>query len=150
MIIYLITRLACYISTCSLSCIYLKSLIRIIFLVKSLKFPFESFNINNYVSFSASSATRCIVVKLIHNSSSTNKQRNHYFIRICRLWNSIPLLDLIMPVSIIKNHLKTYLWNHFIANFDSFNIHIFHFLCKGGSVGGAGRARTLPLFQELN
>ena len=57
-------------------------------LVKSLKFPSESFNINNYVSFSVGSATRSSGVKVIHNSSSMNKQRNHYFIKICRLWNS--------------------------------------------------------------
>ena len=37
---------------------YIFEIADIIFLVKSLKFPSESFNINNYVSFSAGSATR--------------------------------------------------------------------------------------------
>ena len=99
-----------------LSLMYIFESTDIIFLVKSLKFPSESFNINNYVSFSAGSATRSSGVKLIHKSLSTSKQRNHYFIRICHLWNLIPILDLNMPVPIIKNHLKTYFWNHFIAN----------------------------------
>ena len=113
---------------------YIFEIADIIFLVKSLKFPSESFNINNYVSFLAGSATRSSGVKLIHNSSSTNKQRNYYFIKICCLWNSIPILNLNMLVSIIKNHLKTYFWNHFIANFDSSNIHTFHFFVHAAVV----------------
>ena len=42
---------------------YIFEIADIIFLVKSLKFPSESFNINNYVSFLAGSATRSSGVK---------------------------------------------------------------------------------------
>ena len=96
----------------------------IIFLVKSFKFPTESFNINNYVSFSTGTTTRSSGIKLMHNSSSTNKQRNHYFIRICCLWNVIPTINLNFSVSIIKIH---FFWNHFIINFDAANIHTYYF-----------------------
>ena len=82
---------------------YVFEITDIIFLVKSFKFPSASFNINNYVSFSTGTTTRSSGVKLIHNSSSTNKQRNHYFIRICRLWNVIPIINLNLSVSINKN-----------------------------------------------
>ena len=81
---------------------YIFEITDIIFLAKSLKFPSKSFNVNNYVSFSAGSATRSSGVKLIHNSSSTNKQKNHYFIRICRLWNSLPILDQYLSSKIIS------------------------------------------------
>ena len=91
---------------------YVFEITDIIFQVKSFKFPSASFNINNYVSFSTSTTTRSSGVKLIHNSSSTNKQRNHYFIRICRLWNAIPIINLNLSVSIIKKHLKVFFWNH--------------------------------------
>ena len=53
---------------------YVFEITDIIFLVKSFKFPSASFNINNYVSFSTGTTTRSSGVKLIHNSSSTNKQ----------------------------------------------------------------------------
>ena len=62
---------------------------KIMFLVKSLKSPSISFNINHYISFSIN-GTRSSGTKLIQNISSTNKHRkvnNHYFVRICRLWN---------------------------------------------------------------
>ena len=86
----------------------------IMFLIKSLKFPSNCFNINHFISFS-SSGTRSCGVKLIHNISSTNKQRNFYFVRICRLWNALPIIDLTLPMHIIKKHLKMLFWNHLIV-----------------------------------
>ena len=101
-------------------------------LIKSLKFPSNCFNINHFISFS-SSGTRSCGVKLIHNISSTNKQQNFYFVRICRLWNALPIIDLTLPMHIIKKHLKMLFWNHFNSNFDSLNPQTFHFLCPCGS-----------------
>ena len=85
-----------------------------------------------FISFS-SSGTRSCGVKLIHNISSTNKQRNFYFVRICRLWNALPIIDLTLPMHIIKKHLKMLFWNHFNSTFDSLNPHTFHFLCPCAS-----------------
>ena len=73
--------------------------------------------------------TRSSGHKLIHNSSLNNKQRNYYFVRICRLWNSLPIIDLNLPANTIKGHLKSFLWDHFTANFNSSNVHTFHFVC---------------------
>ena len=98
------------------------------FLVKILKYPSNFFNIYNYVSFSTN-LTRSSGVKLNYNTSTTNKQRHHYFIRICRLWNSLPIIDLNLSIHTIKSHLKSFFWNHFITNFDASNSHTYHFLC---------------------
>ena len=65
----------------------------IMFLVKSLKFPSDSFYINNYVSF-PTNTTKSSGIKLIHNISSINKQKHYYFVRICHLWNSLPIINL--------------------------------------------------------
>ena len=96
---------------------YIFEILDIMFLIKSSKFPSNGFNINHFISFS-SSGTRTCGVKLIHNISSTNKQRNFYFVRICRLWNALPIIDLTLPIHIIKKHLKMLYWNHFNGNFD--------------------------------
>ena len=77
---------------------YIFEISDIIFLVKSLKFPSISFNINHYISFSTS-GTQSSGTKLLHNIPSTNKHRNHYFNRIYRLWNAI---DLNMSMQNIK------------------------------------------------
>ena len=111
---------------------YIFEISDIMFLVKSFKFPSDSFNINNYISFSTG-VTRSSGVKLVHNSSSTNKERSHYFVRVCRLWNCLPIIDLNLSIQTIKKHLKIYLWNHFIANFEASNIHTYHFLCPCSS-----------------
>ena len=79
------------------------------------------------------SGTRSSGTKLIHNISFTNKHRNHYFVRICRLWNALPIIDLNMSIQTIKKHLKIFMWNHFNNNFNSSNIHTFHFICPCSS-----------------
>ena len=103
---------------------YIFEISDIMFLIKSLKSPSISFNINHYISFSTS-GTRSSGTKLIHNISFTNKHRNHYFVRICRLWNALPIIDLNMSMQTIKKHLKIFMWNHFNNNFNSSNIHTF-------------------------
>jgi len=39
-------------------------------------------------------------LKLYHNPSNTNKQRHFYFIRICHLWNALPLIDITLPANL--------------------------------------------------
>ena len=56
---------------------YIFEISDIMFLIKSLKSPSISFNINHYISFSTS-GTRSSGTKLIHNISFTNKHRNHF------------------------------------------------------------------------
>lgn len=111
---------------------YIFEISDILFFVNSLKKPTTSFNINLHVSFSQS-VTRSGSVKLNHNVSFTNKERHFYFNRICRLWNSLPIIDTSLPVETIKSHIKRYLWNHFTANFSSNDPHKLHYLCPCGS-----------------
>ena len=63
---------------------YIFELSDIMFFIKSIKCPTNSFNIFNFISFSNSRG-----LKLHHNPSNTNKQRHFYFVRICRLWNAL-------------------------------------------------------------
>ena len=88
-----------------------------------LKNPKNNFNINTYISFSTGN-TRSYGVQLRHNTSSTNKEHHFYFNRISHLWNSLPIIDLNLPISIIKSKIKSYFWQHFITNFDSDNVYI--------------------------
>ena len=60
---------------------YVFKIYDIMFLIKSLKFPTDSFNINHFISFSTSS-TRSCGVKLQHNTAFTNKQLHFYFVRL--------------------------------------------------------------------
>ena len=41
------------------------------------------------------------------------------FVRIVRLWNSLPFIDLSNSFRTIKWYLCSYFWNHFIQYFDS-------------------------------
>ena len=52
-----------------------------------------------------------------------------YFHRLPSLWNAIPILDLNMSVCLLKSKLKSYLWDHFLTNFDENNNCTLHYLC---------------------
>ena len=43
--------------------------------------------------------------KMIHHRSSSNISLNSYFCRMPRLWNSLPPIDLTLPIPIIKHKL---------------------------------------------
>ena len=104
----------------------------VLFFIKNFKHPTNNFNINTYISFTKGN-TRSCGVKLIHNTSSTNTERHFYFNRISRLWNSLPIINLNLPINVIKGKIKSYFWQHFITNFDSDNIHKLHYLCPCGT-----------------
>ena len=107
-------------------------LLDIMFFVKSFKTPNDCFNISNYLKFSACS-TRSSTIKLIHTRSSNNTSRHFYFNRLPRLWNTLPPIDLNLPINTIKNQVKSFLWNYFLHNFDSNNFCTYHFLCPCNS-----------------
>jgi len=109
---------------------YIFEISDIMFFVNCMKIPTSSFSINSYVSFSQS-FTRYI--QLNHNISFINKGCHFYFNRICRLWNSLPIIDTSLSTDTIKRRIRNYLWNHFIVNFSSTDPHKFHYLCLCGS-----------------
>ena len=109
---------------------YIYELTDILFFIKSIQIPSNSFETisPDLLSFSASN-TRLSGIKLSHKSSNNNTTLNSYFFRLPRLWNSLPVIDCSFPFNIIKKKLMSFLWNHFVTNFDSNNNCTFHFLC---------------------
>ena len=101
----------------------------IIFFVKSIKAPSDHFNIFDFVQFSSLHTRSSSNLKLKHSLSSNKFERNSYFNRIPRLWNSLPSVDINLPLSTIKSKLRKYFWDHFITNFSSDNICSYHLLC---------------------
>ena len=85
-----------------------------------------------YQSFSHS-GTRSAGLKLKHNIAHTNKQCHFYFNRICRLWNSLPIINLNLSTINIKNQLRQFFWKHFTDNFNATDSHKLHYLCPCGS-----------------
>ena len=108
---------------------YILDLSDILFFIKSIKQPSDNFNILHHVSFSKSNTRSSSHNKLNHTYSHNNKIRNSYFVRLPRLWNSLPPINLNQPFNSIKTYIYNYLWNHFEANFNQFDPCSFHYLC---------------------
>jgi len=108
---------------------YLYELNDLMFLVKSLKIPTDSFNIYHHVHF-ASNATRSgTSSKLVHTKPSSLAHQHFFFNRIVRLWNHLPTIDLSLPTNLIKKQLKSFLWNQFINKFNSDLLCLYHVIC---------------------
>ena len=105
----------------------------VLFLIKCIKFPSDNFNIFDYISFNNTCTRHHTNHKLQHRYCRTTAMRHFYFVRIVRLWNSLPFIDLNNSFSTIKRYLYSYFWNHFIQYFDSVNICTFHFKCPCNS-----------------
>ena len=101
----------------------------IMFLVKCLKSSSDHFNICDFVEFCAHSTRGSSSLKLKHKLCRTHLDRNFYFNRIPRLWNSLPTLDINLPLPAIKSRSQQFFWDHFMSNFDSNNMCSFHYLC---------------------
>jgi len=98
-----------------LSLMYLFELQDILFAVKSIKTPTNHFN---YIEFSSSNTRSGASNKLIHPHHLSNTSRHSYFHRLPLLWNVLPIIDLDLSFATIKWKLKSYLWNHFLSNFN--------------------------------
>ena len=87
-----------------------------------------------FFSFSTG-ATRSSSIKLRHNKCTINKVHHFYFnrSRISHLWNSIPIIDLSLSFSTIKQRIKTYFWEHLMINFHSDDPHKLYSLCPCSS-----------------
>ena len=110
---------------CLVPLMYIFEISDMLFFIKNLKNPMNNFKINTYISFSAGN-TRSYGVKLRWlQCIFTNKKCHFYFNRIGHLWNSLPIIDLNLPINIIKSKIKS---QCFIMNFDSDNMHRLHYL----------------------
>ena len=101
----------------------------ILFFIKSIKGPTEHFNILDFVQFSTHQTRSSSNLKLKHSPSNNSLDKNFYFNRIPRLWNSVPSIDIDVPLSSIKLKLRSYFWDHFVSHFNPDNICSYHFLC---------------------
>lgn len=101
----------------------------IIFFIKSIKNPSNHFNIMNYVELCTSNTRSSTYLKLRHSKVRTNVQGQFFFNRIPRLWNTIPPVDVNLPISTIKATLRQYFKSHFMLHFDPNNTCSFHLLC---------------------
>ena len=101
----------------------------ILFFIKSIQNPSDHFNIQTFIKFCHHSTRSSSSNKLEHVFTSSNQQRNFYFNRLPRTFNSLPVIDLTQPFVTIKFQLTKILWQHFIRNFDPDNQHSFHFTC---------------------
>ena len=87
----------------------------ICFFVKSIKQPSSSFNILNYVSFSCNNTRSGSSLKLVQPLVLNNRHKHFYFIRIVRLWNSLPPIDIhTSSYSSIVASIKSLLWDHLL------------------------------------
>ena len=98
----------------------------LMFLIKS---PTDNFNISNYITFASGTTRSRTHHKLVYFRTSTTIQRHFYFIRIVRLYNHLPVIDLSLSINTIKNRLIIYFWTHFTHNFNSERTCTYHFLC---------------------
>ena len=60
----------------------------ILFLIKSIKYPSNHFDITHFISFSSSNTRSSSYFKIQHKRTKTNVQGHFYFNRIPKLWNS--------------------------------------------------------------
>ena len=101
----------------------------ILFLVKSMKYPSNHFDIYSFIQVCNHTTRSSSYHKLRHSLSRNKTQSNFYFNCIPRLWNSIPFLDINLPLSSIKSLLRDHFWKHFISNFKPDKTCTYHYLC---------------------
>ena len=114
------------------------------FFIKCLKHPTASFNIMNYIKFSAGSTRSGSFHKLVHPSVKTNKSKHFYFTRLPRLWNSLSPIDLNQSHNSIMNSIKTHFWDYFMDNFDDNITCTFHFCCPCHTCSSSTRMNFNP------
>ena len=93
---------------------YLLDLSGILFFIKSIKLPSDNFNVLHFVSFSSSNTRSSSHNKLNHNYSRSNKIRNSYFVRLLRLWNSLPPIDLNQNHLVPSKHIFTIVYGNIL------------------------------------
>ena len=66
---------------------------------------------------------------LRHSFCKNQAERNFYFNRIPRLWNSLSSFDINVPIATIKARLRNFFWIQFISHFQLDNVCSYH-LCQ--------------------
>ena len=99
--------------------------------IKSLKYPSESFNILDFVSFCSGSSRSAAHLKLQLSPAnrSTNRIRHFYFSRLPHLWNYLPTINLEKSVMSIKSDITAFFWSRFQQTFDPSRPCTYHAVC---------------------
>ena len=87
---------------------YIYELLDILFFIKSLKSPNNSFNILHYISFIKTSTRSGGKNLFILHLYSNLTHANSYFCRISRLWNALPIINLASSPTTLKNKLISF------------------------------------------
>ena len=85
----------------------------IMFLIESLKFPTDNFDIRDHVTFIRNSTRSGTHHKLAHPKVTSAIQSHFHFNRIVRLYNHLPVIDISLPINTIKRRLISYFWAYF-------------------------------------
>ena len=103
----------------------------LVFFIKSLKHPSDSFNILDFVSFCSGSSRSAINQRLMFPSARITSpvQRHFYFSRLPHLWNFLPHFDLNKSIQSIKSDIKAFFWKRFLETFDPSKPCTFHVVC---------------------
>ena len=117
------------ISLSMLPLMYIFKLNDILFFISCVKNPKHNLPILKPFSFCSSNTHSAESSKLNHNLFSTLTERNSFVCRVPRLWNSLPSIDLSLPIHSIKSLLKIHLWNHFLNHFNPLDSCTFCYLC---------------------
>ena len=118
----------------------------ILLFIKSLKYPLESFNILDFVSFCSGSSRSAAHLKLQLSPAnhSTNRIRHFYFSRLPRLWNYLPTINLEKSVMSIKSDITAFFWSRFQQTFDPSRPCTYHAVCP------CARCSSLSLPNNFN
>ena len=104
----------------------------ICFFVRSFKVresPDQSFNILNHVSFSQNNTRSGTFNKLVQPPIKLTRDKQFYFNRLPRLWNSLPPIDLNLSFPTIRKQLIDIFWKSFLAKFNSDTTCTYYFAC---------------------
>ena len=116
--------------------------------IKSYNTPHAGFDITNCVSFATGNTWLSIFTTswTKPDLQTIYTTKNFYFNRLPRLWNYLPVINTELNLSKIKYKLRSYLWNHFITNFNPDNKCSFSFLCP--CINCSKQPKT-PTFETL-
>ena len=117
-----ICRGICTVGAIDSGCYCAIEFLDVMFFIKCIKFPNQSFPVLKFVSFSNVNTRSSSFSKLSHQYRRTRFSQHSYFCRLTRLWNSLPPIDLTLSFNTIKSTLRNYFIDHFISHFDSTNI----------------------------
>ena len=101
----------------------------IVFFLRSLQSPSDSFDILQFVSFSSTCTRSSSGFKLKHTPSTTNYGRHFYFVRLPHLWNALPTPDTSLSTNVLIQRIKSFFWSHFLQNFNPKCLCSFHYSC---------------------